>query len=266
MSASSSSLLERWFERVGFAQRLRRAVLVFFMPLLVAAIIPTAITILFNVANVVQLPNPVAKPVHELPKAIPEPTSDDISRAWNAVRGSSDIVSLVDFAVQFPDSSFADDAWARINELVKAEGLQVASLDSNAGFIATVLEHKDKTSSLIEQIVTKYNLESKYPLGFAIFYADGQKILNYVAQRQGGAISFDASLLRLTFSDNKSVCISTMPVRINGQPMTNFSDICFGGNGSIIHALKLGDLAAIDIQPLGQSQQGLAWVIGMRPL
>ncbi len=268
MNASVGS----FFERVSFWQRLKHAMILFCLPLMLAAIIPATITILFSVENVAQAPNIETKPIPEFPKPIPElpkePSSEDISSAWDAVRASDDIVLVTNFALKFPDTPFADYAWKRIGELVKAGGLKFASLDDNVEFIATIIEHKDKTLPILEpildQIVKDHDLESKYPLGFAIFYADGHKFVNYGAQKQSGNISFDPSALTITFRD-KFVCLDELPVRINGKIMSNFTNVCFGGNGPIIHAVRFGNLAALDIEPLGESQQGLAWVIGMRP-
>lgn len=265
ISVFYNSMVERWLARVDFAHRLRRALLIFFVPLISAAIIPAAITILFDNASDVRPRRLEATPTPTFPKAIPESASEDISSSWDSVRGSNDIASLFNFAVKFPDTHFANLAWARINELVKQGGLQVASLDNDVDFIASVLEHKSNTSSIIESIIETHNLEGKYPLGFAIFYADGSKILHYDAKWKDGPVAFDPSLLEMTFNVGRTVCINTLPVKVNGQPVRNFSNICFGGIGSIIHAVRFTGLATLDIEPLGEFNRGLAWVIGMRP-
>jgi hypothetical protein len=42
--------------------------------------------------------------------------------------------------------------------------------------------------------------------------------------------------------------------------------VCFGGSGPVIPAVRLGDVGAIDIEPLGGPADGAAWVIGMKPV
>ena len=63
------------------------------------------------------------------------------------------IASLTNFAVRFPDTKFARDAWTRIDALVKAGGLKVASLDDDIGFIGTILTHKDVTLPTLAPIL-----------------------------------------------------------------------------------------------------------------
>jgi hypothetical protein len=216
------------------------------------------------------LPLPHVQPAVISPKAIiDEPSSQDISKAWDAVRASNDVVELTNFAIKYPNTADADTAWKRIRELVNAGGLKIASLSSNIDFLATILSHQDEAlpalTPIVNDVINNHSLESKYPFGFAIFYADGHRVVPYGTQKQTGNITFDPSSIAVKF-DAKSVCLSQLPIRINHQLMSNFTNICFGGNGgSIMHAVKFGDLAVLDIEPLGDTQQGLAWVIGMRP-
>ena len=76
--------------------------------------------------------------------------------------------------------------------------------------------------------------------------------MNYGVQKRSDNIIFDPSVLTIAFNDKVVCSPDKMPVRINGQIMSNINNICFGGNGSIIHAVRFGDLAAIDIEPLGE--------------
>jgi hypothetical protein len=200
------------------------------------------------------------------PMAMGNPSAQAISKAWDEVRSTDDIVQLTDFATKFPGSPFAELAWKRINELVEAGGLKLASLDDNASFVALVLSHQKEASRVLDQLIDDHDLKNKYPLGFAIFYADGSKVLNYGTRGQSGKISFDPSDMKVSFRGDKAVCVDQLPVRMDGILVSNFSNVCFGGNGSIIRAVKYANLAEIDIEPVGQSSEGLAWVIGMRPV
>jgi hypothetical protein len=111
------------------------------------------------------------------------------------------------------------------------------------------------------QLAHDRDLDSKYPLGFAIFYSDGHKILSY-GKPGNGRISFDPSTLTIS-ARGKFECLSVLPVSIDGRLMNNFTNLCFSGNGGVMHAARVGD-TAIDIEPLGGTSEGLAWIIGMK--
>jgi hypothetical protein len=249
-----------------FFEKLRPALLTLGLPIVVLVLVPVLGVLVTGNSD---QPAPfVEAPTTISPKAvIIDPASQDIDKSWDAVRTSNNIVDLTNFAIQFPHTSYADNAWHRVRELVNAGGLKVAILGNNTDFLATILSHQDEAlpilTPVIDQVISSHSLESKYPLGFAIFYADGHKIVHYGYQRQTGNVTFDPSSLRVTF-DTKTVCLSQLPIRINDRLMSNVSNICIGGNGGIMHAVKLGDVALLDIEPLGNTLQGLAWVIGMR--
>lgn len=243
-----------------------RTVIFYAATWIVGAILLTLIHVWFPEDKT--MPPPVPRfeaPAGINPKEIKnDPSQEDISKAWDAVRTSDDIVPLANFAEKFPDSTFAKDAWKRIDVIVENGGLKIASVEDSAEMISIFLSHKDRSANVLNKIVSDYDLKNKYPLGFAIFYSDGRKLLNYGEQQQTGNVSFDPSLLTITFIDNKTACLNSLPLRIDGKPVLNMSNVCFGGSGQIIHAVRVDKLAAIDLEPLGGSQQGLAWVIGVR--
>jgi len=220
------------------------------------------------------------EPMQPTPAVATAPGVADISRAWDDARASDDVALLAKFAVTYPDNEFAHIAWQRIDVLLKSGHLQVASLDNNVDLIALVLEHKNDAESFLEPLIKERDLPNKYPFGYAIFYADGRKLFNYGPQKNTlitvfnpninndvkVMVTFDPSLLQLKFHDNRSVCLSDLPVRINGKPPIFLKNVCLGAEpGSTIGLFKESALhVALDLEPLGTSQQGLAWVVGLK--
>jgi hypothetical protein len=158
---------------------------------------------------------------------------------------------------------------------VETENLQViSSMQADIAEIKRLLEIKSspagtnapdvqrKANQELSSLIAEKDLDKKYPLGFAIFYSDGRKLLSYGKPTNSNVI-FDPSTLIVTNKD-KFVCLNLLPIRINGRLMDNIRDTCFGGNGPIIHAARVGNVG-IDIESLGSSTEGAAWVIGVRP-
>jgi hypothetical protein len=215
--------------------------------------------------------------------ATPIATEDNVSKAWDGVRSSDDISDLTAFASKFPDTEEAKIALTRVDEIVNAGGLKIAGLGDEATLIGAALSYKslrkeptptgNKLTYILEDIIKRRDFPEKYPLGFAVFYATGVKVLHYgvwrptpfmykIDTKEG--IYFDPSLVKVTLTD-KTVCLDKLPFRTdNGDFPIHLSDVCFGGNGSIMHAVTFGKVAELDIEPLGTSRQGLAWVVGLR--
>jgi hypothetical protein len=114
----------------------------------------------------------------------------------------------------------------------------------------------------LAQFARERDLDGKYPLGFAIFYSDGHKILSY-GKPNNGRISFAPSSLTLS-AMGKFECLNVLPVSMDGRLMNNFTNLCFGWSGGVTHAARI-DNVVIDIEPLGSTSEGLAWIIGMKP-
>jgi hypothetical protein len=143
--------------------------------------------------------------------------------------------------------------------------MQVSVAGNDIDLIRELIENQDKDQSRLEAFTRTHAFEVKYPLGFALFYSDGDKILSYVGPTTNN-ISFDPSNLVVTIEHHgvyEGVCLSVLPVAINGQPLSNFSNNCFAGVGQTMRAARIGSIE-IDIEPLGTSAKGAAWVIGMK--
>jgi hypothetical protein len=63
--------------------------------------------------------------------------------------------------------------------------------------VARLLENKDKDPQSIKTFIDQAGLPQKYPLGFALFYADGRKTLYYTSPSRAG-ISFDTTALKVS--------------------------------------------------------------------
>jgi hypothetical protein len=243
-----------------FFEKLASAFLTLGLPFIALALVPVLAVL---VGDYVRSPNVQSKPpahIENIPEG--EPSSEVVSKAWNDVRASHDIDALNSFISRFPNSLYVEEARKRINILEQAQTMQVADADVNVQMVAQLLENKDSKPYALDDFVTSKGLKDKYPLGFAIFFSDGHKVLSSGSSEDSN-ISFDPSAVKLTLVQN-AACLDVLPVRINGRLMTNFQNICFGGGGPVIHAVGLGSLA-IDIETLGESPHGAAWVIGMRP-
>jgi hypothetical protein len=138
---------------------------------------------------------------------------------------------------------------------------QVAGLQSSIKLAAIehLLENKDKDPQAIELFTDQAGLAQKYPLGFSVFYSDGRKIL-YYGKTSSGGISFDPSLLTVTRNGN-TYCMNILPVRIRGNLLDNIRNICVG---NFAHLARVNDVV-LDIEPLAGSDEGAAWVLGMKP-
>lgn len=279
MSAAASS---SFFVRVCFWRRFRRALLVLFVPLMVAGGAPTLATIIYNFSDISFSPRNLTKDIPARPQPTPDttnveqprptldvtptPAAADIAKAWDAAQKSDDIAELFNFVKKYPDTAYADEAWSRMNNLVNSGDLKLASLSDDSEFIGQVLGHKENAPAILNKIADDHDLEHKYPFGYAIFYSDGKKTVNSGVSNQRGIVTFDPSSLNITFRDNKVICVELLSVSVNGRPRVMFSNMCFGGNGSMMRLINVERSIELDAEPLGQSQLGLAWVVGLRGL
>jgi hypothetical protein len=125
--------------------------------------------------------------------------------------------------------------------------------------IVKLLENKDEDPKAINTFTEQAGFVQKYPLGFALFYSDGRKILYYGRQTSSG-ISFDPSSLKVTRAGDW-YCMNILPVRIQGKLLDNIQNACFA---HVTHVAQIGDVL-LDIEPLATSSEGAAWVLGMKP-
>jgi hypothetical protein len=125
--------------------------------------------------------------------------------------------------------------------------------------IVRLLENADKDPYAIKTFTDQSGFDQKYPLGFALFYSDGRKILYYGKPSSAG-ISFDPSLLKVSRIGD-AYCMNLLPVRIRGKLIDQVSNICVS---HIVHLAQVGDVV-LDIEPVATSSEGAAWVLGMKP-
>ena len=123
---------------------------------------------------------------------------------------------------------------------------RLADADNNVQLIAELLE-KNKSDEL-DKVLMEFG--KKYPFGFGVFYSDGHKVLSRGRPEYGG-ISFDTSALEVTIKNN-TVCLNSLPITRNGKLIINAQDICFGGSNPIIHAVRVDNKVAIDIEIFGK--------------
>jgi hypothetical protein len=123
----------------------------------------------------------------------------------------------------------------------------------------SMLQNKDKDPAGISEFIDSAGLQQKYPLGFALFYSDGRKILFYGKPSSSG-ISFDASRLKVTRIGDV-YCLNILPIIVGGQLLDNYRDNCARGN---VNLAVINDVA-IYAEVLAGLNQKSAWVLGMKP-
>jgi hypothetical protein len=263
MSVHDNSLVERWLVRVDFAHRLRYTLLVFLAPLMAAAIIPAAITILFDADSDVQPQRIEATPTPTSPKAIPETTSEAISEAWDAVQASNDIYTLNGFISRFPASQYAEEARKRVVDLEQSEKMQMADAGVNPQMIAQLLENKDSEPDSLDKFLAAKGFYKEYSLGFAIFYSDGRKTL-YHAENTNPDVKFDPATIRVLNLTPTKFCLSGFYAIVKRTRL--FMDpTCIGSSpGSILNFMKINGVT-IRAESLGGSSASIAWIIGLTP-
>jgi hypothetical protein len=136
----------------------------------------------------------------------------------------------------------------------------VADTNENVRLIAisALLENKDKDPQSIKTFTDKAGLSQKYPLGFALFYADGRRTLYYTSPSRAG-ISFDPTSLKVSRIGDW-YCMNISPVRIMGK-IVKIQNTCVAHAKQVI---RINDVV-LDLEPLAKSSEGAAWVLGMKP-
>lgn len=133
-------------------------------------------------------------------------------------------------------------------------------------YIQQLIENKDARSQELTEFINQRGLDQKYPLGFALFYSDGRKLLYYGHPSSNG-ISFDPSDLRVTRVDDYSWKLNVVPMRSNQKALEialeNISDITISNNRPTLLVRASG--VSLYTEPLASSGEAAAWVIGMKP-
>lgn len=202
------------------------------------------------------------------PAVNPEPMSEQVLAEWSAAKYSNDLSILYNFAKKYPETGLAHEAWQQINRLINAGQLKIASSDQSLEIIADLLKQVQKEKSgvvanALDSVASSYNLESRFPLGFGIFYSDGHKIVSYGHTNKQG-IEFDTSNFDVIPLDNKGIIIQSLVITRNGKPYFTMKNDVFMGFGPT-PLLRMGNVI-LEMVPLVVSSHGWAWVIGLRSL
>jgi hypothetical protein len=139
----------------------------------------------------------------------------------------------------------------------RADSEKLQKMELQVEEIKNLLERQNSTD--LETYVRSTDLEQKYPLGFALFYSDGRRTLYYGMSSSSG-LTFDPSTLQVTRNAD-IYCLNMIPVNIRGR-LLDIHNICVTGDS--MHLARINDVV-LDIEELGRSSQGLAWVLGMKP-
>jgi hypothetical protein len=119
----------------------------------------------------------------------------------------------------------------------------------------------NENSPAIKEFVKDEKLESKYPLGFALFYSDGRRTLHY--DRPNLGVNFDPAGVKVQLTDT-SVCVSSAPITVGGIDFIITSN-CFGRRASYqITLLNTGN-ALVKAETVANSTDSVAWVMGIMP-
>ena len=228
------------------------------------------LSITYGTLNKITTPPIPAATKVEQPQVSPDtkltPAAAVVAKAWDAARASDDIADLFNFAKTYPNTSYADEAWRRMNNLAADGKLRLASLSDDADFIGQVLYHEKDTDNILGTIAAYHKLDSNYNYGYAVFYSDGHKVVHSQMLNKTPYVVFDPSSLGVKFSDDKKICIDSLKITANGRMLLGMTNVCFGGDGRVQRLIKVNNSIELDAEPLGQSQYGLAWAIGVRGL
>jgi hypothetical protein len=192
-----------------------------------------------------------------------KPTPDLISKAWDAVKASSDIAELNAFISSFPNSQYAEEARKRVVDLEQARNLQVADAGVNPQIIAQLLENKDSEPAALDKFLAAKGFEKEYSLGFAIFYSDGRKTL-YYAENTNQDVKFDPATIRVLNLTPTKFCLSGFYAIVKGTRLL-LDATCIGSSpGSVLNLMRINGVT-IKAESLGGSSASIAWIIGLTP-
>jgi hypothetical protein len=188
----------------------------------------------------------------------------DVISSWEAVKSTNDIVELNHFITRFPSSQFSDAAWDRMDQLIQRGALKVAGETEGLDILSNALQHdKDKSSSAaLRSFINYYGFNEKYPLGFALFYSDGSRVL-YSGEKIDPKLSFDPANIKVLRITPFQLCFSGFAWNGAGAHLIMDNDCVSAPPGSRSELIKAKDFS-VAVESLGVSPRGAAWVIGIR--
>jgi hypothetical protein len=199
-------------------------------------------------------------------KAAPEngvdKTGPDLISSWESVRKTEDVAALNKFINRFPNSQFTDAAWDRLSQLIQGGALKVAGENAGLDIIATVLQHeRDAPPAPLESIVSYYDLAKKYPLGFALFYSDGRRLL-YSGNSINSSATFNPASIKVRFLNELELCFTGFVWNGPGSRMI-MDNICVGLQPGNKMNFYRGRDVAVTFESLAASPSGAAFIIGL---
>lgn len=158
--------------------------------------------------------------------------------------------------------SFQSYLWGLVAPPTTVEKEHTARLEH----IEKLLQDKDKKPQELKQFIDGLGISQRYPLAYALFYSDGQKLLySHIVNNTG--IIFDTASIIVDKITTEQMCISGLRITVQGSTVGGGRGPCFNmAPGSILHLARVGEnpRVAVDVEALGGSIGGGAWVIGLK--
>jgi hypothetical protein len=190
-------------------------------------------------------------------------SADQVLAAWEA-----NYLSYVFCASVMSDPSLSveqrRDAWKQFQQAMQPPKAELTQHDVLE--IKQLLENLNANApELLELSKKNLGLEAKYPLGYALLYSDNHKTL-YKNFPTTSNINVDLENIKVESISDNNICVSGFTLIVRTARFGTGTSCFLATPGRIFHLLQLGSPpVAADIEALGQSNGGVAWVIGFRP-
>jgi hypothetical protein len=136
-------------------------------------------------------------------------------------------------------------------------------LEKHVAHIENLLENKNKNPQPLTQFLDDLRISKIYPLAYALFYADGRKVL-YSAIVNDAGIDFEIANIRVVTITDQKICISGFRINVQGSRIRGDGIPCFiMAPGTIMHFAR-AESVVVDVLALGGSVGGGAWIIGVK--
>jgi hypothetical protein len=145
----------------------------------------------------------------------------------------------------------------------KVESEGATKLEDIAATVRTILANQTAHPQELKQFVDEQGFENKYPLGFALFYADGSKTLHYGSQPNPD-VSFDPSKITALSISDLQIRVAGFAIIVKGSHLT-IGDFHIGKEALKAHSLIRINGVDVEAELLGTSTKGAAWIIGLKP-
>jgi hypothetical protein len=139
-----------------------------------------------------------------------------------------------------------------------------SDIDKRLQHIEALLEAQNRDK--LNTFFSEEGWSQKYPLGFALFYSDGRKLL-YSGDFSKSGVTLDPSRLSATREGDNKICINAHfdTPNMHDIRLTNICVSDVSAKSRVSHPFAIGD-AGLSVELIGISSGGVAWLIGMRPI